>query len=37
MHEKPMNKIRSELVLSINPKLKHPIMKKKLDLTQEAT
>ena len=37
MHEKPMNKIHSELVLSINLKLKHPIMKKMLDLTQEAT
>ena len=28
MHEKPINKIHSELVLSINLKLKHPIMKK---------
>lgn len=35
--EKPMNKVLSELVLSINRKPKHPIMKKMLDLTQKAT
>ena len=33
--EKPMNKVLSELVLSINRKPKHPIMKKMLDLTQK--
>lgn len=35
--EKPMNKVLSELVLSINRKPKRPIMKKMLDLTEKAT